>query len=120
MFPQQRRQRGCHAPRKSDQSAALVVAAMACGGLFLGSAEAFLSPAAGRLPFAATATSRATVAAVGAGPVGARGSCTAVAARRGGEVYMSAVRRLGSGDGDGEGEEVEIPSVWSNTSHSHV
>lgn len=87
---QQQRRRRCHAPRIPDT---LSVAALAmCGGFLGQGAEAFLSPAAGRLPFGVSATSRAAVAAVGAGPApGARGS-SAVAARRGGGVCMSTVQ----------------------------
>lgn len=90
---QRRRHRpGCgQSPRQSDRSpataAAVIVAALAlCGGLVEVS-EAFLSPATGRLPFAAQTTSRAAIA-----PVAARGSSSAAAGRRAGGICMSAVR----------------------------
>ena len=87
------RRRRCHgAPRISDTVAAAAALAM-CGGFLGQSAEAFLSPAAGRWPFGVSTTPRAAVAAVGAGPAaaGSRGSY-GVAARRSGGVSMSAVQ----------------------------
>eukprot|EP00903_Cladosiphon_okamuranus_P005907 g5841.t1 len=86
--PQQQRRRRCHARCISYTVAALAM----CGGFMGQGAEAFLSPAAGRLPFGVSTTSRAAVAAVGAGPASRARASSAVATRRGGGVLMSAVQ----------------------------